>query len=162
VQLLPDRRIRSLAENPSFRLRKSLSIEIQRGPLSGAEQLSKRLVDVAGATFGLVILTPLMVLSAIAVKLDSPVSDLQIPDHDRDGGRRDGDLLSDYAFRHHVKPGITGWAQVSGFRGETAQVEQMKGRVDCDLWYINNWSLALDLKILPLTCLELTNRRNAY
>jgi undecaprenyl-phosphate galactose phosphotransferase/putative colanic acid biosynthesis UDP-glucose lipid carrier transferase len=72
------------------------------------------------------------------------------------------DLLSDYAFRHHVKPGITGWAQVSGYRGETARVEQMKGRVDCDLWYINNWSLTLDLKILVLTCLELTRRRNAY
>jgi undecaprenyl-phosphate galactose phosphotransferase/putative colanic acid biosynthesis UDP-glucose lipid carrier transferase len=73
-----------------------------------------------------------------------------------------GDLLSAYAFRHHVKPGITGWAQVNGFRGETARVEQMKGRVDCDLWYINNWSLALDLKILVLTCRELVRRRNAY
>jgi undecaprenyl-phosphate galactose phosphotransferase/putative colanic acid biosynthesis UDP-glucose lipid carrier transferase len=73
-----------------------------------------------------------------------------------------GDLLSEYAFRHHVKPGITGWAQVRGYRGETPRVEQMKGRVDCDLWYINNWSLALDLKILVLTCLELTRRRNAY
>jgi lipopolysaccharide/colanic/teichoic acid biosynthesis glycosyltransferase len=73
-----------------------------------------------------------------------------------------GNLLSDYAFRHHVKPGITGWAQVKGFRGETARVEQMKGRVDCDLWYINNWSLALDIKILALTCVELMRRRNAY
>jgi len=71
-------------------------------------------------------------------------------------------LLSDYAFRHHVKPGITGWAQVKGYRGETARVEQMKGRVDCDLWYINNWSLALDLKIFALTCVELMRRRNAY
>jgi undecaprenyl-phosphate galactose phosphotransferase/putative colanic acid biosynthesis UDP-glucose lipid carrier transferase len=61
-----------------------------------------------------------------------------------------------------VKPGIIGWAQVKGYRGETARVEQMKGRVECDLWYINNWSLALDLKILVLTCLELTRRRNAY
>ena len=71
VQLLPDRRIRSLAENPSFRLRKSLSIEIQRGPLSRAEQLSKRLVDIIGASLGLVILAPLMLLTAIAIKLDS-------------------------------------------------------------------------------------------
>ena len=52
--------------------------------------------------------------------------------------------------------------QVHGYRGETARVEQMKGRVDCDLWYINNWSLALDLKILVLTCLELTRRRDVY
>ena len=73
-----------------------------------------------------------------------------------------GRLLADYAFRHHVKPGITGWAQVKGYRGETARVEQMKARVDCDLWYINNWSLALDFKILALTCFELTQRDKAY
>jgi len=65
-------------------------------------------------------------------------------------------------FPPSCEPGITGWAQVRGYRGETARVEQMKGRVDCDLWYINNWSLALDFKILMLTCLELTRRRNAY
>ena len=73
-----------------------------------------------------------------------------------------GDLLADYAFRHHVKPGITGWAQVKGYRGETARIEQMKKRVDCDLWYINNWSLVLDFKIMALTCVELMRRRNAY
>jgi undecaprenyl-phosphate galactose phosphotransferase/putative colanic acid biosynthesis UDP-glucose lipid carrier transferase len=73
-----------------------------------------------------------------------------------------GNLLSDYAFRNHVKPGITGWAQVKGLRGETACVEQMKGRIDCDLWYINNWSLALDLKILLLTCVALTRQRDVY
>jgi undecaprenyl-phosphate galactose phosphotransferase/putative colanic acid biosynthesis UDP-glucose lipid carrier transferase len=73
-----------------------------------------------------------------------------------------GDLLSDYAFRNHVKPGITGWAQVKGHRGETLRVEQMKGRIDCDLWYINNWSLALDLKILLLTCVVLMRQRDVY
>jgi len=61
-----------------------------------------------------------------------------------------------------VKPGITGWAQVRGFRGETARLEQMEGRVDCDLWYINNWSLLLDFKILALTYLEVIQPRNAY
>jgi undecaprenyl-phosphate galactose phosphotransferase/putative colanic acid biosynthesis UDP-glucose lipid carrier transferase len=73
-----------------------------------------------------------------------------------------GNLLSDYAFRHHVKPGITGWAQVKGYRGETNRIDQMKGRVDHDLWYINNWSLLLDCKILALTCLEVVRRRNAF
>jgi undecaprenyl-phosphate galactose phosphotransferase/putative colanic acid biosynthesis UDP-glucose lipid carrier transferase len=73
-----------------------------------------------------------------------------------------GNLLSDYAFRHHVKPGITGWAQVKGYRGETSRIDQMKGRVDHDLWYINNWSLLLDCKILALTCLEVMRRRNAF
>jgi undecaprenyl-phosphate galactose phosphotransferase/putative colanic acid biosynthesis UDP-glucose lipid carrier transferase len=73
-----------------------------------------------------------------------------------------GNLLSDYAFRNHVKPGITGWAQIRGYRGETAHVEQMKARVECDLWYINNWSLILDFKIIALTCVALMFQRNAY
>ena len=72
------------------------------------------------------------------------------------------DVLSNYAFRNHVKPGITGWAQVHGYRGETIRLEQMKARVDCDLWYINNWDLLLDLKILALTVFEVVRRRNAY
>jgi lipopolysaccharide/colanic/teichoic acid biosynthesis glycosyltransferase len=73
-----------------------------------------------------------------------------------------GDLLSEYAFRHHVKPGITGWAQVKGYRGETTRIEQMKGRIDCDLWYINNWGLLLDLKVLALTCVAVMGRKNAF
>ncbi|HEY0219680.1 MAG TPA: undecaprenyl-phosphate glucose phosphotransferase, partial [Afipia sp.] len=73
-----------------------------------------------------------------------------------------GDLLSEYALRHHVKPGISGWAQVNGYRGQILQVEQMKTRVEYDLWYINNWSLLLDLKIAVLTCLEVIRRRNAF
>jgi Undecaprenyl-phosphate glucose phosphotransferase len=71
-------------------------------------------------------------------------------------------LVADYALRHHVRPGMTGWAQVNGCRGETAQLEQMKNRVAFDLWYIDNWSFWLDLKILYLTCIEVTKRRNAF
>ena len=71
-------------------------------------------------------------------------------------------LVADYALRHHVKPGMTGWAQVNGFRGETAQLEQMKNRVALDLWYIDNWSVWLDLKILLSTCIEVMRRRNAF
>jgi lipopolysaccharide/colanic/teichoic acid biosynthesis glycosyltransferase len=71
-------------------------------------------------------------------------------------------LLSEYAFRHHVKPGITGWAQIQGCRGRTEQVAQMKKRVDFDLWYINNWSVGLDLLILLRTFAEVLRRRNAY
>lgn len=57
-------------------------------------------------------------------------------------------IIGNYAFRHHVKPGITGWAQVNGYRGETRALEMMQKRVEYDLWYINNWSLWLDLRII--------------
>lgn len=56
-----------------------------------------------------------------------------------------------YARRHNVKPGITGWAQVNGFRGETDTDDKMRGRVEHDLHYIDNWSMTLDLKIILLT-----------
>jgi exopolysaccharide biosynthesis polyprenyl glycosylphosphotransferase len=70
--------------------------------------------------------------------------------------------IANYAFRHHVKPGITGWAQIHGFRGGTADVDLMKKRVELDIWYINNWSLWLDLWIILLTCFEVARGRNAY
>ena len=73
-----------------------------------------------------------------------------------------GNLLSNYAFRHHVKPGMTGWAQVNGYRGRTPRVEHMQSRLDLDLWYIKNWSFGLDLWILLKTVVEVTRRRNAY
>jgi len=72
------------------------------------------------------------------------------------------ELIANYAFRHHVKPGITGWAQVNGFRGETERLELMKQRIDLDLWYINNWGMWLDLQIVLRTCFELVRRQNAY
>jgi undecaprenyl-phosphate galactose phosphotransferase/putative colanic acid biosynthesis UDP-glucose lipid carrier transferase len=71
-------------------------------------------------------------------------------------------VIAKYAFRQHVKPGLTGWAQVNGFRGETARLELMERRVDCDLWYIKNWSFWLDLRIIALTGVELLRGRNAY
>jgi Undecaprenyl-phosphate glucose phosphotransferase len=71
-------------------------------------------------------------------------------------------LLQDYAFRHHVKPGMTGWAQVNGLRGATPSVEQIGRRVKMDLWYINNWSLWLDIQILIKTLFEVLRKRNAF
>ena len=71
-------------------------------------------------------------------------------------------MIDNYAFRHHVKPGITGWAQTHGFRGETVDVAAMKKRIQLDLWYINNWSLWLDFRVLARTCIELSRPRNAY
>lgn len=231
VQLLPDQRVRYLTENPAFSVSRSMSVEIQRAPLSEVEQFAKRVLDIVGASIGILILSPLMLLAALAIRLESPGPALfrqqrsgfnakvfrifkfrtmtvmeeggavaQAVRHDprvtRFGavlrassidelpqlfnvllgnmslvGPRPhavahdgyyGKLLSDYAFRHHVKPGITGWAQIHGCRGGTAEVEQMKKRLDFDIWYINNWNLGLDIVILLRTVLEVARPRNAY
>ena len=71
-------------------------------------------------------------------------------------------LIDGYMQRHKVKPGITGWAQVNGFRGETDTIDKMQARVDYDLYYINHWSIGLDLKILLLTIFEIFNGKKAY
>ena len=71
-------------------------------------------------------------------------------------------LIWKYALRHHVKPGITGWAQIHGLRGETATVDVMEKRVELDLWYINNWSLWLDIKILMKTFAAVIGQKEAY
>ena len=64
--------------------------------------------------------------------------------------------------RHEVKPGITGWAQVNGYRGETETLEKMKGRIDCDLEYLRNWSLRLDLYIIAKTMWVIFGSNNAH
>ncbi len=71
-------------------------------------------------------------------------------------------LISSYPFRQYVKPGITGWAQVNGVRGETPTVASMKRRVDLDLWYARNWSFWLDLRILFGTVREVCCSQNAF
>ncbi len=71
-------------------------------------------------------------------------------------------LIENYSIRQHVKPGITGLAQVSGFRGETGTVDLMYRRIEHDLWYATHCSLMLDLKILLQTFFEVLRQRNAY
>jgi Undecaprenyl-phosphate glucose phosphotransferase len=71
-------------------------------------------------------------------------------------------IIDDYLSRHRVKPGITGWAQINGLRGETDTPEKMRARVQHDLYYIDNWSLLLDLKILLLTPFHGFINKNAY
>ena len=67
-------------------------------------------------------------------------------------------LIDKYMVRHFVKPGVTGWAQVTGFRGETRELWQMEGRVERDIWYIQHWSFWLDLRIIWLTAKTIFKR----
>jgi Undecaprenyl-phosphate glucose phosphotransferase len=231
VRLLPDMRVRSLTNFTSSARQRVLAIEIQRSPLSGPQRLVKRAMDVVLASLALIFFMPIMALTAIAIKLDSPGPVIFRQSRNGFNGRqfvifkfrtmavqengsavlqatRDdprvtsigrllrstsidelpqllnvlkGDMsligprphalahdsyfenvLSDYAFRHHVKPGITGWAQCNGARGATPSIEHISERVKLDLWYINNWSLWLDIYILVKTFFEVLRKRNAY
>jgi undecaprenyl-phosphate galactose phosphotransferase/putative colanic acid biosynthesis UDP-glucose lipid carrier transferase len=230
VRLLPDRTVSSLL-NLSGGINPHFAIELQRNPLTLAEQLLKRFVDVVASAGLLVVLSPLLLFTALAIKFDSsgPVvfrqkrngfnggpfliykfrtmsvlEDGAIIQQAQKNDKRVtrvgrilrqtsidelpqllnvlmgdmslvgprphalahdseyGESIAAYAFRQHVKPGITGWAQVNGFRGETASIERMEQRVEHDLWYINNWSFWLDLRILLRSCFVLVGQSNAY
>jgi undecaprenyl-phosphate galactose phosphotransferase/putative colanic acid biosynthesis UDP-glucose lipid carrier transferase len=228
---MPDTRVRALSNYSSSGRQSILAIEVQRAPLSPAERLAKRAMDIVIASTALIALLPMLVLTAIAIKLDGPgpvifrqrrkgfngqefvMLKFRTMSVQEDGAvvsqaMRDdprvtavGRLLrsasidelpqlwnvlsgemsligprphalahddyfqqvvSDYAFRHHVKPGLTGWAQCNGSRGATPSQEQIARRVKLDLWYINNWSLLLDIQILFKTAFEVLRKRNAY
>lgn len=76
--------------------------------------------------------------------------------------RANHDIVPDYALRHHMKPGITGWAQVKGYHGPVATEEALRARVRYDLEYINNWSLWFDLQILARTVTTVLGQRHAF
>jgi Undecaprenyl-phosphate glucose phosphotransferase len=207
------------------------SLQLTRLPLSRLERFEKRAFDLISAGAALLLLTPVLIIVAIMIKLDSagPVFFLQhrygfnqkpfriikfrtmrtledgdlIPQAKRDDPRvtkigawlrrwnideipqlfnvLKGDMslvgprphalshnheyerrIALYARRHNVKPGITGWAQIHGFRGETDSDDKMAARVEFDLYYIDNWSLWLDLQILIRTVFSPSSYRNAY
>jgi Undecaprenyl-phosphate glucose phosphotransferase len=71
-------------------------------------------------------------------------------------------IVSGYIHRYRIKPGITGWAQINGFRGETDRIEKMEGRVAHDLYYLRNWSFGLDVKIIFATVFKGLHHPNAY
>lgn len=231
VRLLPDMRVRTLSNYASSARQRVLAIEIQRAPLSAPERFVKRAMDLVIASLALVFFLPIMALTAIAIRLDSPgpvifrqfrkgfngkqfmmlkfrtmtvqENDSAVVQATRDDPRvtsigrllrsasidelpqlfnvLKGEMsligprphalahdhyfetvLSAYAFRHHVKPGMTGWAQCNGARGGTPTIEHISERVKLDLWYINNWSLWLDIQILIKTFFEVLRKRNAY
>ncbi|MBI3517663.1 MAG: exopolysaccharide biosynthesis polyprenyl glycosylphosphotransferase, partial [Proteobacteria bacterium] len=80
----------------------------------------------------------------------------------RTGNRLCEDIVDEYAHRHRVRPGITGWAQVKGFRGATETPTQLQRRVELDLHYIDHWSIVFDLKIILLTAFAVLRRENAF
>jgi len=231
VRLLGDSRVRSLTNFSSSGQSSVLSIDIQGPPLTLTEQSVKRLMDICISFFAIIFFSPVFLITAIAIKLDSPgpvifrqyrkgfngkqflmykfrtmtvlENGADVPQAKRNDPRitKIGKLLrstsidelpqllnvlhgemsvigprphaiahdtyfenalSEYAFRRHVKPGITGWAQCNGARGATPSVDDVSARVKLDLWYINNWSLLLDVRILMKTFFEVLRRRNAY
>jgi exopolysaccharide biosynthesis polyprenyl glycosylphosphotransferase len=82
--------------------------------------------------------------------------------HTRAEGRELVEAVDDYAARHRVKPGMTGWAQIHGYRGELSSIDQLRKRVDYDLEYIRAWSLRLDARIILATLRSLLTDPNAY
>jgi Undecaprenyl-phosphate glucose phosphotransferase len=82
--------------------------------------------------------------------------------HAKAADRQYDEVVDGYFARHRVKPGITGWAQVNGWRGETDTQEKIQQRVEHDLYYIENWSILLDLYILAITPISLFKSGNAY
>jgi Undecaprenyl-phosphate glucose phosphotransferase len=231
IHLGPEQILHKFEELELAKVGPLASLQLTRLPLSRIEVVQKRLFDLIFAAAALIALTPLFVVIAALVKLDSPgpVFFVQrrygfnqqpfriikfrtmraledgsvIPQVTRDDPRLTkigrwlrrwnideipqffnvltGDMsvvgprphalshdheyesrISLYARRHNVKPGLTGWAQINGYRGEIDSDEKIRKRVEYDLFYIDNWSLWLDLKIIARTVLSPAGYRNAY
>ena len=207
------------------------SLGLTRPPLTRLQRAEKRAFDIAVAGLGLVALAPLLLLVALAIRLEGPgpvlfrqtrygfnqepflIYKFRTMRALEDGARvkaatRDdpritrvgallrrfsidelpqlinvlaGDMsivgprpqalahdqryverIARYARRHNVKPGVTGWAQVNGLRGEIRNDEDIQARLDHDLYYVDNWSLWLDMKIVLATALVIFSQKNAY
>ena len=206
-------------------------IKLRRAPLSLFELSIKRAIDIVFAAAALIVLLPLLILVAIAIKLSSPgrvifrqtrhglhgepfqilkfrtMTVEENGDSIKQATRLDdrvtrvgswlrctsvdelpqlinvlkgemslvgprphaaahdnyfSQIVTNYALRRRIKPGITGFAQVNGCRGETSTVASIQRRVDLDLWYIDHWSFRLDLAIMVSTVIEIIRGRDAY
>jgi undecaprenyl-phosphate galactose phosphotransferase/putative colanic acid biosynthesis UDP-glucose lipid carrier transferase len=217
VHLVPDPNTARFLRYPLLGTGNTFTAELRRAPLSWNERALKRTLDLSGASLALFVFAPVMLVTALLIKLSSKGPVFFRQTRHGFGGRafrifkfrtmrvlEDGptivqaqqndprvtpigkwlrktsidelpqlfnvlkgdmslvgprphaaahnteyeQIIGNYAFRHHVKPGITGWAQVNGYRGETRTLDLMQKRVEYDLWYINNWSLWLDVRIM--------------
>ena len=231
ITLVPFGALAQLFQRASQDVGDTVAIELQRAALTPTEQVIKRLMDIVISLVAMVLLSPLMLAVAIAIKLESKGPVLFRQTRHGFNGRpfgiykfrsmkvmEDGDVvpqakkrdarvtrvgywlrrfsidelpqllnvfhgdmsivgprphasahdryftssIEKYAFRHHVKSGMTGWAQVSGARGETDTLEKMQKRVELDLWYINNWSVWLDFAIMIRTVFVVFSGENAH
>ncbi|WP_213765084.1 undecaprenyl-phosphate glucose phosphotransferase [Caballeronia sp. dw_19] len=232
IRFIPDVRSLAMFDGEMVELMGAPAINMVAPPLSGAALLQKAIFDRLFATFTLILIAPLMVAIAMAVKLSSrgPVFFRQtrkgadgktfkifkfrtMRAHIEKAGvvqqatRNDpritplgaflrrtsldelpqflnvlrGEMsvvgprphatahddyyqkiVDGYIHRYRIKPGITGWAQVNGFRGETDRLEKMQGRVEYDMYYLRNWSLKLDIRIVIATFMKGMVHRNAY
>ena len=231
VTLVPFGTLAQLFHRARYDIGDTVAIELQRAALSPTEQTVKRGIDIVLSGIGLVILSPILLAAAIAVRLDSPGPALFRQTRHGFNGRpfriykfrtmtvmENGDVVEQakksdkrvtrvgrwlrrysvdelpqllnvflgdmsmvgprphasahdryftstiekYAFRHHVKSGITGWAQVHGARGETDTLAKMERRVELDIWYINNWSIWLDFSVMIRTVLVVFTGDNAH
>ena len=231
VTLVPFGTLAQLFQRARYDIGDTVAIELQRAALSPGEQVIKRGIDIVLSGIGLIILSPILIAAAIAVRLDSPGPALFRQTRHGFNGRpfrifkfrtmtvmENGDVVQQakksdkrvtrvgrwlrrysidelpqllnvflgdmslvgprphasaherhftsviekYAFRHHVKSGITGWAQVHGARGETDTLDKMQRRVELDIWYINNWSVWLDFAVMIRTVLVVFIGDNAH
>ncbi|CAM5764507.1 undecaprenyl-phosphate glucose phosphotransferase [Bosea minatitlanensis] len=232
VRLVLDPQLGDLVMRPSQRFaRDVVAVEMHRAPMSVAERALKRGLDLALAGTVLLLIAPLLLLVALAIRLDSPgpvlfrqtrngfnnrpfrilkfrsMRVMENGDSIRQASRHDervtrvgrwlrrlsidelpqlwnvlrGEmsivgprphalahdshyekLIGDYPYRQHVKPGLTGWAQVNGSRGETPTIDSMAERVRLDLWYVENASLWLDLRIIARTVTTLLDLKHSY
>lgn len=232
IRLLPDLRMYQIL-NHGMSVRIGIPmVDISVSPMFGGRKIAKILLDVSVATIALILLSPLMIAIAIAIKLTSrgPVL-FQQQRHGWNGrqiwiykfrsmvvhqeahdtitqatrsdprvtkigkflrkssldelpqfinilqgrmsvvGPRPHALAHNYQYmqkipryvlRHKVKPGITGWAQVCGFRGETDTLDKMEGRIKHDLYYLEHWSICMDIKIILLTPFAIIQNKKVF
>jgi putative colanic acid biosynthesis UDP-glucose lipid carrier transferase len=231
VTLVPFGTLALLFQRARYDIGDTVAIELQRAALSPTEQAVKRVIDIIVSGIGLLILSPILIAAAIAVRLDSPgpalfrqtrhgfngrpfriykfrtMTVMENGDDIQQAQKSDkrvtrvgkwlrrysidelpqllnvfaGDMslvgprphasaherhftsaIEKYAFRHHMKSGITGWAQVHGARGETDTLDKMQRRVELDIWYINNWSIWLDFSVMIRTVRVVFTGDNAH
>lgn len=231
VRLTLDAQLSDIVSRPTQRFGSVVAVEMHRAPMSLVERGAKRALDVAIASTALFLISPLLILTACAVRLDSPgpvlfrqtrngfnnrpfrilkFRSMRVMEDGavvRQASRQDSrvtavgrlirrlsidelpqlwnvlrgemsivgprphalahdthyeKLIGDYPYRQHVKPGLTGWAQINGSRGETPTTDSMAERVRLDIWYVENWSIWLDIRVIARTFTALLNVKHTY